>query len=593
MRDITNQDISNYLSNLGNGKVVIAACKPDQYAYELSSHNHGIFTFYLIQGLFGDAADSEGHLTVTNLYSYIARNFEKRTNQTPVYRGDIVGSLVLGTGLTPRDVKTPPDETLNQITAQAERLMNQYIQLASTNMETWRNERYRQACSSLSVTIDWFEKQRNKYPSLMIKMQFQNAYSTAKGKLADLARLENGLQTRDGKVETKIGSGTFGSVWKLKSDGKELAYKVYHPIDLDNNDKLSRFNRGYRAMELLDHPHIVKVHKLTSCPVGFIMDYIPGTNLRDYAPIASNPLEIISQLLTVGETLKHTHSRDIIHRDVKPENIIMKYESELELYRPYLTDFDLSWFSTATQFTNEGLGSLIYAAPEQLAKPNSNAAHSKTTDVYAFGQLLFFFICQRDPVPKFADNEYALAEALKNNIFEKPAMFLVDLYRECTKENPSARIQDFREISDRLFEIHALVSESDHEKRMSFEEFARQLIFSVIGLSPERSLNVNSFLSISGRTKIELSKSNENLILRFEAQTPLTVEGANDYREARAKLNQRIDNALIDFKNIRRKAGKQTIYESFITINKLPLNMDGIESARQILMRVLDSIERA
>lgn len=597
-RNISRSDIESIFSGIGTGKVLLAACKPDELAYEEPSLQHGVFTYFLLDGLLGDAANEEGEITVLRLFDYISSRFNTRTGQSPVFKGDIIGNLVLGKGLTPRESIDMPEDKAREVEVRATQQMNEYIQSTSTDIETWRRKTYRDASIRLKPIINWMEKQIKMYPKLVSRPGFKSAYSNAQAKLSDLAHLEDGLLTRDGVVINRIGSGTFGAVWKLKAeDGRSLAYKVYHPIDLDNHDKLARFNRGYRAMEQLDHPHIVKVHSFTDCPVGFLMDFIDGQNLRDYAAEKRSIAGIVAQLLTVGETLKHTHSRNVIHRDVKPENLIMRWDADTDLFRPYLTDFDLAWFSMATKFTREGFGSLVYAAPEQLAQPNSHSAHAPTTDIYSFGQLCFFFICRRDPVILLADNAFALGEELRHWTFEEPARKLVELYKECTHQEPKKRIQDFREVCDRLFEISALIEQTDHKKLLDLKAFAKQLAFSIVGMAPERIRSDMSFLTASGRTLVEIgemkTRNADGISFRFESQVPLTVEGASSFREARDRINERINEVIKPHPTIFRRSGNQGLYESFVNFKDISLNMDGVEMCRSILMRIIDVIERS
>ena len=377
----------------------------------------------------------------------------------------------------------------------------------------------------------------------------------------------------------------------------DLAYKVYHPTDLDKPEKISRFNRGYRAMEQLDHPHIVKVHKYTECPIGFTMDFVKGGNSRDYVGQIQSPSEAVAQLLVIAETLKHAHGRGVIHRDVKPENIVLRWLEDEQCYKPYLTDFDLAWFSTATQFTREGLGSLIYASPEQLAKPNSAIAHAETTDIYAFGQLCFFYICRHDPVPTLSDCMRALENSLASWRIEEPAAKLEELYDLCTKQQPEDRIGDFREICDRLFEISQLLAEDDHQKNIGFDHFCKQLAFSVVGMSAGRRSGKTSFSSVSGQTLIEVRAQDDDalvtdVLLEIQAQDAPVMHGAAGHKAVRDAINRRIDAGLRRFGDrVARRAGTMGVFNTTIRIKDVSLNVDGVEFCYQVLMRVIDCIE--
>lgn len=92
----------------------------------------------------------------------------------------------------------------------------------------------------------------------------------------------------------------------------------------------------------------VKRHALEDCPLAFTMDFIEGANLRHWVGAADSPADMLSLMLTVADTLRHAHSRGVVHRDVKPENIIVAPDEASRGWVPFLTDFDLAWFSTAT-----------------------------------------------------------------------------------------------------------------------------------------------------------------------------------------------------------------------------------------------------
>jgi serine/threonine protein kinase len=203
-----------------------------------------------------------------------------------------------------------------------------------------------------------------------------------------------------GIATKRIGGGSFGDIWKVTKDSDELfAYKIYHPNDLHLSDKVSRFERGYRAMKKLVHANIVRVYEYTQAPIGFFMDYVDGSNLRDLAPTNEEPEKVVQLLLAVAQAIRFAHISGVLHRDIKPENIVVTWDAKTGAWFPYLTDFDLAWFSTATQVTKEGFGAQFYSAPEQFARPNSAISHKETVDIYSFGQLLFFSIVGSDPQP--------------------------------------------------------------------------------------------------------------------------------------------------------------------------------------------------
>ena len=348
-------------------------------------------------------------------------------------------------------------------------------------------------------------------------------------------------------------------------------------------------------MQQLEHPHIVRVHQYTNCPVGFYMDFVDGPNLRDFIGPISEPSDTLELLMKIAETLQHAHGRNVIHRDVKPENIVLGYDSSSQKWVPYLTDFDLAWFSAATQFTKEAFGAIFYAAPEQLTKPSSRMAHAPTTDVYSFGQLCFFAATGSDPVPfGGADNSSGLRNRIGNWSVERAANIFADLYDQCTKQDPAMRLQNFRTISDMLFEAHRLIQEVDFDELISPERFRRELVYALAGLSEDQNGTYESFNSLSGRTLIavtDISKMADdlNFTVRLE-QGHLSISGATS-ESARRILNSRLDKAMSGYPNVVRRPGREGTFEVFLDVKQVEPSLKGVNQCRKVIARAVDSIE--
>jgi serine/threonine protein kinase len=461
----------------------------------------------------------------------------------------------------------------------------------------WKTRGFRSASQLLEPILRWFERQVREYPELGSSGPFQEAYSEARARLSSLGTISEGIWTDEGKVTKYLGAGAFGTVWRVeRTDGTALAYKLYHSSELHVRDKVLRFGRGYRAMNQLDHPHPVKVHKYTHSPVWFYMDFINGPNLRDFVGTLQEPLQIISLLLKISETLQHAHGRNVIHRDIKPENIIVAYDEQNQIWHPYLTDFDLAWFSSATQITKDALGVVFYASPEQLAKPLSRAAHAPTTDVYSFAQLCFFLATGGDPVPfGVADNSRGLRDRISNWKSLDAAGTFLEMYSTCSQQEPGKRLQDFRAIGDMLYKTHSLLSSVDRRDAIDEEEFARQLQYSLVGLLDEGQEPRRAFRSLSGRTTVAIADMSGEpdgcftVTLQF-TQDYLSVQGAT-HEKARKLLNMRLDKALARCGNVDRWNGTKGTYEVFLVIKSLEANLVGVDKCRQIVARAIDALE--
>lgn len=598
--EIRSVDLAQAIPALPEGRVLLAACRGDQSAYEDHSIGHGIFTFHLLQALLGEAADSQGTITVTGLYDYVSRALGKGGFQTPVFRGDLAGQVILGTGFMPRQRSVLDGERALGIEREAQGHLREYQSRVASqvaDLENWRAEGYKTACLTLEPILRWFERQLQDYPELSGRSAFTEQREAALNRMATLCSLETGMTTPQGVISKRLGGGTFGTVWKVQPPrGTDwLAFKAYHAQDLGIEEKTHRFRRGYSAMKQLDHPYIVKVHSFTECPLGFNMDFIDGPNLRDFVGTVDEPREIIVILLTIAQTLRHAHSRGVLHRDVKPENIIMNWDDQKAKWRPFLTDFDLAWFTTATQFTKEALGVVYYASPEQQATPMSASAHAPTTDIYSFGQLCNFATTGSNPVPLgVADNLSALKKRLGTGWTAQAAEAFAQLYGDCTHRKPDERPSGFEEVCDTLFRIMQALSEVSTTKAIPPERFVREVVFSTVGLSSDVQAAEGSFLTLSGKTRVTVQVSPgragaAELTYDVEAQEAPVVDGVHKFDQLRKTLLARLDSTLKGFNA--RKRYLATPFQILVQHFDVPLTLQGVAQSRALISRIIDVLE--
>ncbi len=240
------------------------------------------------------------------------------------------------------------------------------------------------------------------------------------GEILDVRRLlRKGPQLRvgeilhDGRYELLgvIGQGGFATVWKARDQDEEqlVALKVLHGHYVDDRSKRERFFRGARKMAELAHPHIVRVLKASLVDEGwhfFAMEYLGGDNLE--LAVLRGDLTLRQRfdlLLQIGEALKYAHRRGVVHRDVKPSNILMTPEGLAKL-----TDFDLVHSTDTTGLTASRamLGTIQFAAPEALA---SAGMVGPAADVFSLGSTAVFAVHgERLPWWYFRDQERAIAE---------------------------------------------------------------------------------------------------------------------------------------------------------------------------------------
>jgi serine/threonine protein kinase len=192
-----------------------------------------------------------------------------------------------------------------------------------------------------------------------------------------------------------VGRGGFAVVWEAHDSAAQqrVAIKVLHPNLGGDPLRREHFFRGAQAMMKLVHPAVVRVLEPTGEDGGvyyFVMEFVPGGNLRE-AVLAQhvNGEEILPLVLQVGDALALAHKRGMVHRDVKPANILLDEHGSARL-----TDFDLVSAQDTTGGTRaSALEVVVYTAPECLEKPQEATARA---DVYGLGMTAIFCLSGRE-----------------------------------------------------------------------------------------------------------------------------------------------------------------------------------------------------
>ena len=202
----------------------------------------------------------------------------------------------------------------------------------------------------------------------------------------------------DYELLEEIGRGGQGVVFRArqKSLNRIIALKVIRLGQWASKVHLKRFRLEAEAAARLEHPGIVPIHEVGerdgSC--YFSMKFVEGGQLDEVARREPMPPRHAAELIAkVGRTVHYAHERGILHRDIKPGNILLDAKGE-----PHLTDFGLARLveshSSVTQ-TLDVLGTPSYMAPEQAA--GNNAAVTSSTDVYGLGAVLYQLLTGQPP----------------------------------------------------------------------------------------------------------------------------------------------------------------------------------------------------
>ena len=190
------------------------------------------------------------------------------------------------------------------------------------------------------------------------------------------------------EIQQLIGTGGMSNVYRAYDtiDQRTVAVKILRDEYLNNEEFLRRFKNESKAIAVLSHSNIVRVFDVsfTNSVHSIVMEYIDGITLKDYIE-HQGPLvwkEAVHFTLQILRALQHAHDKGIVHRDIKPQNIMLLQNGEIKV-----TDFGIARFarSEVRTITDRAIGSVHYISPEQAMGENTD----EKSDIYSVGVMLF------------------------------------------------------------------------------------------------------------------------------------------------------------------------------------------------------------
>jgi eukaryotic-like serine/threonine-protein kinase len=590
--NINPDKVDSILSTLSNNYAVFAACGRTETCNQNPEKGLSEFTISLIDALNGGCADEHGNITVTMMFRYINSTYNIHDWPRAIYKANISDDYFLGKGFEPRILQINNDvDKINEIIIHGKNLLNDYLKIGETSIDEWKTIQFNASVKKLSSIISWSSSQERKYIELKSNRLFIDFKKSVTTRLKRLGNIEDGTLFNDFIFSERIGSGSFGTVWKIidRYNGEIRALKIYHSNDLDLLDKSSRFARGYKAMAKLNHPQVVKIKTWYDAPYAFDMEYIDGGNLRELSGSISDPESILMFLLSCSNVMAYTHREGIMHRDIKPENVLAIWNEENKQYKPVITDFDLAWFDTATKMTKDALGSLSYAAPEQLSTSDSKSTHQPTVDIYSFGQLIYFLIQCKDPKQNSMDyNRENLKNKLSSWTSPVVANALSLLYDKCTETNNKDRFQNFDEITNLLQSIitDQFKLQTGTISSQNYVDFVLHGFYSI-----SQSRTANSFLSITGRTVVVLKlEYNNKLYITLSSNGLPSLESVNNH-SARKILFERFTTKFKQNKDIQISHGNEGAFQVIVCVYLRVLDIDSLKYIRDIITKSIHELE--
>jgi tRNA A-37 threonylcarbamoyl transferase component Bud32 len=211
------------------------------------------------------------------------------------------------------------------------------------------------------------------------------------------------------RIETVIGHGGMGAVYRGRHVhlGKSRAIKLLPPHLADDVAFRTRFEREWRAAAEIEHPSIVEVLDAGEQDgrLYIVMRYVDGVDLHRVIETDGplGPERAVAVLAPVADALDAAHARGLVHRDVKPSNILVAGDD-----RAYLSDFGIAKSSSTRGVTKTGffVGTVDYAAPEQIESRPLDGR----TDVYALGGVLYSCVTGAPPYERDTDLQVMYAQ---------------------------------------------------------------------------------------------------------------------------------------------------------------------------------------
>ncbi len=251
-----------------------------------------------------------------------------------------------------------------------------------------------------------------------------------------------------------IGQGGMGQVFKAVHEmlGRECAVKVL-PLNKSTPEAIENFRREIRAQARLDHQNLVRAFDAgESGNVHFlVVEYVPGTDLRRLVRTRGklSVHQAASIIKQSAEGLSHAHSRSLIHRDIKPGNILVTPNGIAKV-----SDLGLAfcWNDKDDPRAGKIVGTADYLSPEQIKSPLDV---TQASDIYSLGCTLYYAVTGKVPYP--GGNTKSKAKRHLEETPWHPRRFneevsdeFVDLIGDMMEKNPAERIQSALEVAERL-----------------------------------------------------------------------------------------------------------------------------------------------
>ncbi len=250
------------------------------------------------------------------------------------------------------------------------------------------------------------------------------------------------------EILSKVGAGGMSDVYKAKDHilSRFVAIKVLKQEFLEDSSFVTKFRAEAQSAAGLEHPNIVNIYDVGSENGLYyiVMEYVEGITLKTYIEKKGQLSfkESASIAIQVARGIEAAHNKNIIHRDIKPQNIIISTDGKVKV-----TDFGIAKATSSNTISSDVMGSVHYASPEQAR----NGFVDGRSDIYSLGIVMFEMVTGR--VPFDGDTTVAVALQHLQEEIARPSIYAPDLpisfekiILKCTQKTPDRRYQTIEEL---------------------------------------------------------------------------------------------------------------------------------------------------
>ena len=274
--------------------------------------------------------------------------------------------------------------------------------------------------------------------------------------LAEITLPDKNWRLGNYEILEEIGRGGMGVIYRARQrhSRRIVAVKRILGYHADSRETLARFRREAQTAASLDHPNILPIYEVSESEDGlpfFSMKFAPGGSLQEVGPALRNePRQCVALVAKIARAVQHAHSKGILHRDLKPGNILLDGSGE-----PLVSDFGLAkWLDTTSDLTRTLtiFGTPGYIAPEQASGPADQL--KPAADVYSLGAILFDLLAGRPPFL----GSHALSVIRQASEISAPKLRTLSQLADRDLETICARCLE-REPSSRYHSAHDLAED--------------------------------------------------------------------------------------------------------------------------------------